>query len=82
MLNKVIGHIRFLAMTPEEFATGPANSGILTDSECLAIFKNLNSRVHVPLPQPLSNERKLRGPRGEDLKRYHRSFGETLSWFY
>lgn len=76
----MIGHIRFLAMTPEEFATGPATSGILTNDECLAVFMNLNSRVQTPLPPPLSNERKTRGPRAESLKR-NRGYAYE-SWYY
>lgn len=46
----MIGHIRFLAMTPKEFAAFPARSGILTESECLAVLMNLNSEEKWPMP--------------------------------
>jgi len=61
MLGKmIISHIRFLAMTPEEFATSPACSGILTNEECLSVFMNLNSRVHFIMPIQLSLSRNRR----------------------
>ena len=56
----MIGHIRFLAMTPEEFASSPVCSGILTESECLAVFMNLNSRENWPMPSPLSTSKQMR----------------------
>ena len=38
VLGGVLGRIRFPLMTVEEFAQGPAQSGILTDRECVSLF--------------------------------------------
>jgi len=43
-LSNAIIHIRFLSMTSREFASSPARSGILSESECFAVFMKLNSR--------------------------------------
>ena len=57
----MIGFIRFLAMTPKEFASFPVRSGILTESECLAVLVNLNSDENWPFPSDvLSVNRKGR----------------------
>lgn len=34
--------MRFLTLTPEQFAEGPAKSGLLTKIECFQIFMNLS----------------------------------------
>ena len=38
VLGRVLTQIRFPLMTVEEFAQGPAQSGILTDRECVSLF--------------------------------------------
>lgn len=65
-LSNAIIHIRFLSMTSREFASSPARSGILSESECFAVFMKLNSRENWPLPFSLSAERKSRGYKGDD----------------
>ena len=60
VLNTTIGQIRFLSMTPDEFASSPALSGILTESECLAILMNMSSRDKWPMPSQLSTSRQQR----------------------
>ena len=58
----VLCHIRFLTMTPEEFETGPAKSGVLTDDEITSISKNLIGPTdEYPMPKNLSNSRWQRG---------------------
>jgi len=47
-------------MTPDEFASSPALSGILTESECLAILMNISSRDKWPMPSQLSVSRQQR----------------------
>jgi len=47
-------------MTPEEFASSPALSGILTQDEGFAILMNLSSRDKWPMPTQLSLSREPR----------------------
>ncbi|XP_059399099.1 BTB/POZ domain-containing protein 2-like isoform X1 [Carassius carassius] len=49
MLGKAISLIRFPLMTIEEFAAGPAQSGILTDREVVSLFLHftVNPKPHV-----------------------------------
>lgn len=49
-----------ISMTPDEFASSPALSGILTESECLAILMNMSSRDKWPMPSQLSMSRQQR----------------------
>ncbi|GMS95329.1 hypothetical protein PENTCL1PPCAC_17504, partial [Pristionchus entomophagus] len=42
--------IRFPLMTPEEFANGPAQSGILSDTECKALFLNFHAHPKPSIP--------------------------------
>ena len=48
-------------MTSEEFAAGPALSGVLTQEESFAILMNLSSRDKWPMPTQLSSSRLQRG---------------------
>ena len=58
----VVCHIGFLTMTLEEFETGPAKSGVLTDDEITSISKNFISPTdEYPMPKNLSNSRAQRG---------------------
>lgn len=56
-IRKVLGPsvylIRFLAMTPTEFASGPATSGLFSDDEVLAFLMNLASPGSRPFPTSL-----------------------------
>ncbi|KAM9460687.1 BTB/POZ domain-containing protein 2a isoform 4-T4 [Clarias gariepinus] len=49
VLGKALGLIRFPLMTIEEFAAGPAQSGILTDREVVSLFLHftVNPKPHV-----------------------------------
>ena len=55
MLGNIVGDIRFLAMKPEEFASSPALSGILTQEESFAILMNLNNPGGWPMPLHFSS---------------------------
>ena len=50
MLGEIMNEIRFLAMKPEEFASTPALSGILTQEESFAILMNLTNPDSLPMP--------------------------------
>ncbi|XP_012273961.1 BTB/POZ domain-containing protein 2 isoform X2 [Orussus abietinus] len=58
-LKSVIGNslskIRFLTMTPEEFANGPGKSPLLTQNEAFAILMNISSsESKFPMPEGFS----------------------------
>lgn len=56
VLDSVLPHVRFLAMTAEEFCKGPAKNGLLSKDECYAIFMNLAIPGIVPMPKGLSSD--------------------------
>nr|CAH0102927.1 unnamed protein product [Daphnia galeata] len=60
VLVNIIGHIRFLTMTNEDFANSPAMSGILTQEESFAILMNISCRDKWPMPSQLSSSRQSR----------------------
>ena len=60
VLANIIGHIRFLTMTNEDFANSPAMSGILTQEESFAILMNISCRDKWPMPSQLSSSRQSR----------------------
>ena len=47
-------------MKPEEFASSPALSGVLTEKECLAIYQNICKPSSLSMPRHLSSYRKQR----------------------
>lgn len=50
--------IRFLTLTPQEFAEGPATSNLLTEPEKFAILMNISSpSTTVPMPGGFSTSR-------------------------
>ncbi len=49
VLGTVLGKIRFPLMTVEEFAQGPAQSGILTDRECVSLFLHFTVNPKPPV---------------------------------
>ena len=49
VLGGVLGRIRFPLMTVEEFAQGPAQSGILTDRECVSLFLHFTVNPKPPV---------------------------------
>lgn len=57
VLADILYHVRFFAMTPGEFTSGPGVSGIFNDDEMLAILMNISMPGMKPLPQTLSGIR-------------------------
>jgi hypothetical protein len=58
VLGPAIGKIRFLTLTPSQFADGPAESPLLTQDESFAILLNISSTsasCKRPLPEGFSN---------------------------
>ncbi|XP_067002470.1 BTB/POZ domain-containing protein 6-B [Anabrus simplex] len=52
VLGHAIGKIRFLTLTPTQFAEGPALSRLLTQDESFAILMNISSSTPGKLPMP------------------------------
>ncbi|XP_073941128.1 BTB/POZ domain-containing protein 3-like [Choristoneura fumiferana] len=60
-IRSAIEQIRFLTLSPQQFAEGPAESPLLTESETLAVLMNISSsRSDVPLPRGFSTSREPR----------------------
>ncbi|GBP70948.1 hypothetical protein EVAR_48956_1 [Eumeta japonica] len=54
-VRSAIEKIRFLTLTPQQFAEGPARSSLLTESEAFAVLMNiLSSSSDVPMPSGFS----------------------------
>lgn len=53
VLGKALYHIRYLAMTPDEFQRGPVVSNLLEDSEMKALMTRLKGDWSAPLPDNL-----------------------------
>ncbi|XP_022820532.1 uncharacterized protein LOC111352304 [Spodoptera litura] len=54
-IRKAIEKIRFLTLTPQQFAEGPARSSLLTESEAFAVLMNiLSSTSDVAMPSGFS----------------------------
>ncbi|XP_060801970.1 uncharacterized protein LOC106136881 [Amyelois transitella] len=54
-IRGAIEKIRFLTLTPQQFAEGPARSSLLTESEAFAVLMNiLSSCSDVPMPSGFS----------------------------
>ncbi|XP_048487436.1 uncharacterized protein LOC105381817 [Plutella xylostella] len=54
-IRNAIEKIRFLTLTPQQFAEGPARSSLLTESEAFAVLMNiLSSRSDVAMPRGFS----------------------------
>jgi len=49
VLGRILAKIRFPLMSIEEFAQGPAQSGILTDRECVTIFLHFTVNPKPPI---------------------------------
>lgn len=49
VLGRVLGQVRFPLMTVEEFAQGPAQSGILTDRETVSLFLHFTVNPKPPV---------------------------------
>ncbi|XP_067138703.1 BTB/POZ domain-containing protein 3-like isoform X1 [Centruroides vittatus] len=56
MLDPFLPHLRFLAMSAEEFCKGPAKSGLLTIEECFNVFMNLAVPGSSQVPKGFSTE--------------------------
>ncbi|XP_059061818.1 uncharacterized protein LOC131854700 [Achroia grisella] len=54
-VRNAVEKIRFLTLTPQQFAEGPARSSLLTDSESFAVLMNiLSSNCDISMPQGFS----------------------------
>ena len=49
VLGRILASIRFPLMAVEEFAQGPAQSGILTDRECVSLFLHFTVNPKPPV---------------------------------
>ncbi|XP_055355204.1 BTB/POZ domain-containing protein 6-like [Paramacrobiotus metropolitanus] len=66
MLGPALFHIRFPLMTDAQLADGPVKSGLLLDSEVVALYQYKHAAVRPPLPFPVeSRGRRKRGPPAE-----------------
>ncbi|GLG95093.1 BTB/POZ domain-containing protein 6-A [Gryllus bimaculatus] len=52
VLGAALGKIRFLTLTPAQFAEGPALSPLLTQDESFAVLMNISSSTPDKLPMP------------------------------
>ncbi|XP_068623391.1 uncharacterized protein [Battus philenor] len=60
-IRNAVEKIRFLTLTPQQFAGGPARSSLLTESESFAVLMNiLSSNSDVPMPRGFSTCRVTR----------------------
>ena len=55
-VNDAVKKIRFLAMTPKNFVSGPMLSRLLTDTEKFAIIGKLNDSSLFALPDGFSQQ--------------------------
>ncbi|KAK7026706.1 hypothetical protein SK128_019313 [Halocaridina rubra] len=64
VLGDCLGLIRFLTLSPQEFANSPAVSGILLQEESFTILMNISSPGVTPIPSPFSQslKRRLKAP--------------------
>ncbi|KAF2883943.1 hypothetical protein ILUMI_22235 [Ignelater luminosus] len=80
LLREALKKIRFLAMTPQQFAEGPALSNLLTQSEKFGIFMNISSPAcFIPMPQGFSRNR---NPRHVVFKTYENAHGIEAIFAY
>jgi hypothetical protein len=60
-IRDVIKKIRFLTLTPQQFAEGPARTNLLSQSEAFAILMNISTPNSVyPMPEGFSKNKNLR----------------------
>lgn len=51
-IRNALQNIRFLTLTPQQFAEGPAKTNLLTQAEAFAILMNISSsRSDYPMPE-------------------------------
>jgi len=65
VLGPAISKIRFLTLTPSQFAEGPALSPLLSQDESFAVLLNISSTsasCKIPLPEGFSNSVESRRP--------------------
>lgn len=60
VLGECIGQIRFLTLSPTEFANSPAVSGLLAQEESFTLLMNISSPGVTPVPSPFCNNNKKR----------------------
>lgn len=74
-LGSALSHLRFLTLTPAQFADGPALSEILTRDESFAILLNISSPGRIQLSENLSTRTDRRqSPNADNLNPF--LFGE------
>ncbi|XP_046961597.1 uncharacterized protein LOC124531166 [Vanessa cardui] len=57
-IRSAVEKIRFLTLSPQQFAAGPARSALLSESEAFAVLMNiLSTSTDVPLPAGFSTSR-------------------------
>ncbi|CAH2105071.1 unnamed protein product [Euphydryas editha] len=57
-IRSAVEKIRFLTLSPQQFAAGPARSSLLSESEAFAVLMNiLSTTTDVPLPAGFSTSR-------------------------
>lgn len=60
-VRDLLKKIRFLTLTPQQFAEGPATSSLLMQAESFAILLNISSSsAEVPMPEGFSQSTVLR----------------------
>jgi hypothetical protein len=61
-IKNAIKKIRFLTLSPQQFAEGPARTNLLTQSEAFAILMNISTSNSVyPMPEGFTQNKNLRG---------------------
>lgn len=70
LIKEALKKIRFLTLTPQQFAEGPARSNLLTQDESLAIFINISSSSDYPMPEGfcVSRQKRNRSCGYEDIQ--------------
>lgn len=73
VLGPAISKIRFLTLTPSQFAEGPALSPLLSQDESFAVLLNISSTsasCKIPLPEGFSNSVESRRPTAQASSSY------------
>ncbi|XP_041988028.1 uncharacterized protein LOC121739601 [Aricia agestis] len=57
LVRPALERVRFLTLSAQQFAAGPARSTLLTESEAFAVLMNILSTSDVPMPRGFSTSR-------------------------
>ncbi|XP_050309730.1 BTB/POZ domain-containing protein 6-B-like [Anthonomus grandis grandis] len=78
-VRDAIKKIRFLTLTPQQFAEGPGKSTLLSESEKFAILMNICSpKAGTPMPDGFTNSNKPR--RVQPTNQIHQHTGAKFIW--